>query len=273
MHLYMQLHIHVRIHMNTCMFTYAGRMFLTRNAYRYKGFKLSIWGRGMDFGIFTWALLAKWVNCNHRILGIFFFNFFRCGTCYFKLYSLWPNIFDIFFPMYKSTKSPAAAARVKKRCLISRIIISRIRILPSCNPHPSYLQRPSPGQLLLCPGLQAAVSSRLPPLHHHRKRWEELQGAGKLLGPLRSLSIFPDPSPAHKWHFLPASLGACKANSHLVLLARLPKPEHQLFPARSQYPAKKLFSLNASWGVSHRAPSVRNYILCFQNRRTPSHTY
>lgn len=112
------------------------------------------------------------------------------------------------------------------------------------------------------------MSSCLPTLHHHRKRWEELQGAGKLLCPLLSLSISPDPSTAHNWHFLPASLGACKANSHLVLLERLPNPEHQIFPAPSLYPSQKLFSQNASWGVSYRARPVHNYILCFQNQNT-----
>lgn len=167
-------------------------------------------------------------------------------------------------PGYKSTK-PEAAARVKKRLPISSIIITKINILPSCDAHPKVIYK---SQLFLCPGLQAAVSSCLPPLHHHRERWEELQGAGKLLCPLLSLSIFPDPSTAHNWHFLPASQGACKANSHLVLLVRLPNPEHQIFPAPSQYPAQKLFSQNPSWGVSHRAQSVHNYILCFLNPNT-----
>lgn len=129
------------------------------------------------------------------------------------------------FTPYKSTK-PEAAARVKKRLPISSIIITKISILPSCDAHPKVICK---SQLFLCPGLQAAVSSCLPPLHHHRERWGELQGAGKLLCPLLSLSVFPDPSTAHNWHFLPASQGACKANSHLVLLVRLPNPAHIRF--------------------------------------------
>lgn len=151
------------------------------------------------------------------------------------------------FPIYKSTKPPTAA-RVKET-YNKRLNYYQDQHSPLQQHTPQgYLQRPSPRQLFLCPGLQAAVSPSLVPRHHHRKRWEELQGSGKLLSPLLSLSSFPDPSTAHRWHFLPTSLGACKANSHLVLLARLPNPEHQIFPALSQYPAKKLFSLNASWG-------------------------
>lgn len=168
MHLYVQLPTHVQISMNTCMLADAGRIFLTRNAYKYKGFKLPIWGEGR---ILTYLHELYLLNRVIVITGNLEFFFLRCGTCYFKLYSLQSNFSDSVFPMYKSTKS-AAAARVRERPLMSCIIITRISILPSCNspPPPSYLQKPSPSQLSLCPGLQAAGSSCLPQLHHHRKR-------------------------------------------------------------------------------------------------------